>query len=81
MLITKDGTIGKVLFVDKIPYPHEASLNSHLLVFRPIGKKYIPKFLFYQLQSKSFLDYVEENKSGSTFFGITQNAIGNIFKM
>lgn len=76
VLITKDGTIGKVLFVDKIPYPHEASLNSHLLVFRPIGKKYIPKFLFYQLQSKSFLDYVEENKSGSTFFGITQKAIG-----
>lgn len=76
VLITKDGTIGKVLYVDNIPYPHKASLNSHLLVFRPLKNKYVPKFLYYQLQSKSFLKHVEENKSGSTFFGITQKAIG-----
>ncbi len=76
VLITKDGTIGKVLFVDNIPYPHKASLNSHLLVFRPLRKKYEPKFLFYQLQSKPFLEHIEENKSGTTFFGITEKSIG-----
>ena len=81
VLITKDGTIGKVLFVDNIPYPHKASLNSHLLVFRPLRKKYKPKFLFYQLQSKPFLEHIEENKSGTTFFGITEKSIGkyNVF--
>lgn len=46
VLMTKDGTIGKMLFVDSIPYPHKASLNSHLLLFRPIQKSYIPKFLY-----------------------------------
>ena len=75
ILMTKDGTIGKILFVDKIPHPYKASLNSHLLVFRPINKEYVPKFLFYQFQSKLFFDHIERNKSGSTFFGITQKAI------
>ena len=49
VLITKDGTIGKLLFVNKIPYPYNASLNSHLLVFRPLNGSYYPKYLFYQL--------------------------------
>lgn len=77
VLMTKDGTIGKLLYVNEIPYPGKASLNSHLLLFRPLSGQYFPKFLFYQLGSKTFLDYVELNKSGSTFFGITQEAVGN----
>jgi type I restriction enzyme, S subunit len=77
ILITKDGTIGKLLYVENIPFPGKASLNSHLLVFRPLNGAYNPKFLFYQLSSKHFADYVDLNKSGSTFFGITQEAVGN----
>jgi type I restriction enzyme S subunit len=76
VLITKDGTIGKTLYVDAIPYPGKASLNSHLLVFRPLGDKYVPKYLYYQLNSRTFLNHVEQEKSGSTFFGITQEAMG-----
>lgn len=76
VLMTKDGTIGKILYVENIPYPHKASLNSHLLVFRPKEKRYFPKYLYYLLKSKFFLDFVDFNKSGSTFFGITQEAIG-----
>ena len=77
ILMTKDGTIGKLLYVEDIPFPRKASLNSHLLVFRPLNSYYDPKFLFYQLSSKQFADYVDLNKSGSTFFGITQEAVGN----
>jgi type I restriction enzyme S subunit len=77
VLMTKDGTIGKLLYVDSIPYPGKASLNSHLLVFRPLDNQYAPKFLFYQLHSKTFAEYIELNKSGSTFFGLTQEATGN----
>jgi type I restriction enzyme S subunit len=77
ILMTKDGTIGKLLFVREIPFPGKASLNSQLLVFRPLNRSYVPEFLFYQLRSKEFADYVDLNKSGSTFFGITQEAIGN----
>ena len=76
VLITKDGTIGKLLFVDFIPHPGMASLNSHLLVFRPIDQQYVPKFLFYQLSSPTFAQHIELYKSGSTFFGLTQSATG-----
>ncbi len=76
VLMTKDGTIGKILFVDHIPYPGKASLNSHLLVFRPINKRYVPKFMFYQLNYRTFHNHIELEKSGTTFFGITQEAVG-----
>ena len=81
ILMTKDGTIGKLLYVDKIPNPGMATLNSHLLVFRPIRNSYIPRFLYYQLLSKFFLNFIELNKSGSTFFGLSQQAVGtyNVF--
>ncbi|MGZ8160353.1 MAG: restriction endonuclease subunit S [Methylobacter sp.] len=77
VLMTKDGTIGKVLYIDAIPYPYKASLNSHLLLFRPIRKSYIPKYLYYQLSSKRFKNFIELSKSGTTFFGLSQAAVGN----
>lgn len=77
LLMTKDGTIGKVLYIDTIPYPKKASLNSHLLLFRPIKESYDPKYLYYQLSSQRFKDYVELSKSGTTFFGLSQASIGN----
>ncbi len=76
VLMTKDGTIGKMLYVEAIPYPGKASLNSHLLLFRPINQGYIPKYLYYQLTSRRFSDFIELNKSGTTFFGISQSAVG-----
>ena len=76
ILMTKDGTIGKLLYVDNIPAPHKASLNSHLLVFRPISNSYHPRYLYYQLDSSSFKDYIEIAKTGTTFFGISQAAVG-----
>lgn len=76
VLMTKDGTIGKLLFVEDIPAPHKASLNSHLLVFRPMRNSYYPKYLYYQLDSSVFQSYVEIAKTGTTFFGISQAAVG-----
>lgn len=78
VLMTKDGTIGKLLFVDKLPGP--ASLNSHLLVLRPTDKSYLPKYLYYQLQSPPFLSHIEVTKTGTTFFGITQQSVSQ-YKM
>jgi type I restriction enzyme S subunit len=76
VLMTKDGTIGKMLFIESIPYPGKASLNSHLLLFRPIRESYYPKYLYYQLTSKRFKDFIELSKSGTTFFGLSQGAVG-----
>jgi type I restriction enzyme S subunit len=76
VLMTKDGTIGKILYVSDIPYPGKATLNSHLLVFRPIYNSYIPKYLYYNLQSPFFLKHIELTKSGTTFFGVSQQSVG-----
>jgi len=75
VLITKDGTIGKLLYVERIPYPHKATLNSHLLVFRPIAGSYSPLYLYYNLSSSYFKNHIELNKSGTTFFGISQETV------
>ncbi len=77
VLMTKDGTIGKVLYIDMIPSPGKASLNSHLLLFRPVREIYNPKYLYYQLGSRRFQNFIELSKSGTTFFGLSQAAIGN----
>jgi type I restriction enzyme S subunit len=78
VLMTKDGTIGKLLYVDYLP--DKASLNSHLLLFRPLGRDFLPKFLYYQLNSDLFQHHIELTKTGTTFFGITQEAAGE-YKM
>lgn len=77
VLMTKDGTIGKVLYIDTIPFPGKASLNSHLLLFRPVRGSYNPKYLYYQLGSRRFQTFVDLSKSGTTFFGLSQAAVGN----
>jgi type I restriction enzyme S subunit len=76
VLMTKDGTIGKLLFVDDIPFPYKATLNSHLLVFRPLKKYYYPKYIYYNLSSPYFLNHIELTKSGTTFFGVSQESVG-----
>lgn len=74
VLFTKDGTIGKILFIDYLPGP--TSLNSHLLVIRPLFEyAFYPKFLYFHLQSSPFLTYIELYKTGTTFYGITQEAM------
>ncbi|PAK43954.1 restriction endonuclease subunit S [Priestia megaterium] len=76
ILLTKDGTIGKVAFIDELPGP--SSLNSHLLVLRVEDKKRVyPKYIFYSLQSDKFKKYIEKNKSGSTIVGLSQKAFEN----
>ena len=72
LLFTKDGSIGKLAHVRMLP--DLASLNSHLLVIRPLNKLYINRFLFYYLQSSCFDIYLEHVKQGSTFYGISQEA-------
>lgn len=74
VLMTKDGTIGKLLYVDHLP--NKTSLNSHLLVLRPLDKKFVPRFIYYELQSEHFKNHVEQVKTGTTFYGITQEGTG-----
>jgi type I restriction enzyme S subunit len=73
LLFTKDGTIGKTLFIDFLP--GKTSLNSHLLLIRPINNSYQSKFLQYVFKSDYFLSYVELTKTGTTFYGVSQETM------
>lgn len=68
VLLTKDGTIGKVALVDDLPGP--AALNSHLYVVRSSDGSLAPRFIFYVLQSPQFRDFVGLNAAGSTIVGL-----------
>ncbi|HFQ4805331.1 TPA: restriction endonuclease subunit S [Vibrio vulnificus] len=80
ILLMKDGAaMGKMAYVDQLP--DKACLNSHLLLFRPLevgGKPtYDTTFMFYFMLSNLFQGFVKNNGTGATFFGISQQSIGN----
>jgi type I restriction enzyme S subunit len=75
ILVTKDGTIGKVAFVDSLILP--ATLNSGVFVIRPVKNSYYPKFLYYILQSKYFKRFIGTLKAGSTISHLYQYSFSN----
>lgn len=64
VLVTKDGTIGKVAFINEVPKP--ATLNSGVFVIRPIGNSFHPKFFYYMLLSEHFAKFLGQLSAGST---------------
>lgn len=75
LLVTKDGTIGKLAYIDALP--GKASLNSHLLVMRPLQNKYINRFLFWILSSSVFVEYYSLVSDGSTMDSLSQEKMGD----
>jgi type I restriction enzyme, S subunit len=70
ILLTKDGTIGKVGFIDNLPGP--ATLNSGVFVIRPKKNAYDPKFFYYILTSRIFNDFLTKLQAGSTISHLYQ---------
>ena len=70
VLLTKDGTIGKVGIVDSLPLP--ATLNSGIFVIRPKKNAYIPMYLYYVLTSRIFEDFLGRLQAGSTISHLYQ---------
>jgi len=64
VLVTKDGTIGKIACIDTLPKP--ATLNSGVFVVRPLHEEYFPFFFFYVLNSVYFIKFLNRLKTGST---------------
>lgn len=64
VVVTKDGTIGKVALINELPQP--ATLNSGVFVIRPIGDAFYPEFFYYLLCSKVFEDFLAQLSAGST---------------
>ena len=64
LLLTKDGTIGKVAYVADLTRP--ATLNSGVFLVKPITDAYIAHFMFYVLESSVFKDFLQQLSAGST---------------
>lgn len=71
LLVTKDGTIGKVAVVRDMP--GLATLNSGVFVLRPTSEDLSTIFLSWVIRSKVFDDFVAFNFSGSTINHLYQN--------
>lgn len=71
LLVTKDGTIGKVAVVHGLDAP--ATLNSGVFVVRPKTGELSTDFLGWVIRSKVFDDFVAFNFSGSTINHLYQN--------
>ena len=75
LLITKDGTIGKVALVSDLN--GKATLNSGVFVVRSLADNYTSKFYFWLLQASVFTGFVDFNKTGSTIVHLYQDTFVN----
>lgn len=71
VLITKDGTIGKVVFVNQLRGP--TCLNSGIFITRPLNNEYNSRFFYHVLNSSTFQAFIEYNSNGSTIQHLFQN--------
>ena len=78
ILLTKDGTIGKTAFVEKLPEP--ATLASGIFLLRSKNEKILlPKFLYAYLSSRFFTNFVLERVEGSVIPHLYQRDIEEIY--
>ena len=60
LLITKDGTIGKLMLIKDLP--GKATLNSGIFVVRPFSQNYLTRFYYWMLQSPIFLSLFDSTR-------------------
>lgn len=71
VLITKDGTIGKIAFVRDCP--KKAVLNSGIFLLRCSDGSYEHEFIYHLLNSYVFSKFLDDNLAGSTIQHLYQN--------
>jgi type I restriction enzyme S subunit len=75
LLITKDGTIGKVAIVKN--KPKYAILNSGIFVTRPKNSAYLTEFMYWILNSQVFNKFIQYMSLGSTIVHLYQQTFEN----
>jgi type I restriction enzyme S subunit len=75
LLITKDGTIGKVAIVKN--KPKYAILNSGIFVVRSLKSAYLTEFMYWILNSQVFKRFIEYMSLGSTIVHLYQQTFEN----
>ncbi len=74
IIVTKDGTIGKIGIIDELDKP--ATLNSHLFLIRNEAPDILDtNFLFQILRSNQFQKFAQNNTHGSNIPAFTQSNI------
>ncbi len=74
ILLTKDGTLGKVAFIKSLPKP--ATLNAGVFNIRVINpEKLSPKFLYIYLSGPFLMDYVAKTSTGGTIQHLNQSVL------
>ena len=71
LLITKDGTIGKLAIVSNLDKP--ACLNSGIFVVRPLSNELSTRYLYWILGSEVFTIFNDYTSYGSTIQHLYQN--------
>ena len=74
ILITKDGTIGKVAVVKNLEKP--ATLNSGIFVVRP-NNIFNKEYIMYVFKGYIFKEFVNKAKTGATIKHLNQNKLIN----
>jgi len=77
LLITKDGTIGKVALIDNLP--DKATLNSGIFLVRALNKKYLTRFMYWMLNSAVFERFFDYIKTGATISHLYQETFEGFF--
>ncbi|XES77669.1 MAG: restriction endonuclease subunit S [Candidatus Bathyarchaeia archaeon] len=72
VLVTKDGTIGKIGFVENLPT--KVTVNSSILVVRSC-KAILPKYLFYYFRGPKFQELVRQKTAGTAVPHLFQHDI------
>lgn len=75
ILVTKDGTIGKVALINNLHKP--ATLNSGVFVIRPLNGAFHPVFFYYLLSSNLFKEFLAQLSAGSTINHLYQKDFVN----
>lgn len=75
LLVTKDGTIGKVAVVKNLK--GRAILNSGVFVMRPTYKQYNSEFMYWLIQSEAFYEFIRYTSKGSTIIHLYQDTFLN----
>lgn len=71
LLVTKDGTIGKVAIVKNLN--GKAILNSGVFVMRPLNAQYDTRYMFWLIQSSVFSEFINYTSKGSTIIHLYQD--------
>jgi type I restriction enzyme S subunit len=76
IILSKDGTIGRVAHIDKLP--GKATINGTMMLIRPNVNIFESRFVFYYLQADSFQNLVKDRLAGSTIPHIFLRDIRNL---